>query len=332
MSSAPGIRRGSRTQSHLPVSIVGSSPGLLAAVELATRVAPTNMPVLIVGETGTGKELLAQLIHELSGRDGLLVPIDCGTLPEELVESLLFGHRRGAFTGAFEHVRGLIAEADHGTLFLDELGSLSARGQAKLLRVLETGAVRRVGDVRSRIVGFRLVATAQPALSRMLVDGHFRDDLVQRVAGVVIELPALRERGEDVLLLARHFAEAEGLVLEEEAAAMLATRDWRGNVRELKSMVLRSALFATGQTIDRRAVAIAVQVGLAGLGNGGAGVDETAGVAALSAICRRCGGDPDLVAQALGTSRSGMYRRLKRAGLRLETFRDAGPGWTRLSE
>ncbi len=305
---------------HAALAIVGSSPDVLAAIHLAHLAGPTNIPVLIIGETGTGKELVARLFHQRSCRSGPLVAVDCGALPDDLLESLLFGHRRGAFTGAVEHSGGLIAEADQGTLFLDELGSLSMRGQSKLLRVLETGAVRRVGESRSQSVGFRLVATAQPGLWGMLQQGSFRDDLYQRVAGIVICMPPLRERGNDVALLASSFAESEGLHLEDEAADMLARRDWPGNIRELKWMVARCALFATGDTIGAQAVRMAMEIGPAQV-SAGAPSAIANGLTQLRVICESHRGDADVIANALGIGRSTLYRRLKHVGLRLRPFR-----------
>jgi DNA-binding NtrC family response regulator len=217
----------------------------------------------------------------------------------------------------------LIAEADEGTLFLDELSSLSQRGQSKLLRVLETGAVRRVGESRTRSIGFRLVATAQERLSAMMRDGLFRHDLAQRVAGIVVRLPSLRDRGDDVVHLARYFAELEGAFLDDGAAIMLAHRDWPGNVRELKWMVARCALFATDDVIDVNAVRAAMEIGLAQLSHCHDSAPPSDGLVELRTICQEHEGDPDQVARALGIGRSTLYRRLKRVGLRLESFRNA---------
>jgi transcriptional regulator with PAS, ATPase and Fis domain len=301
-------------------AIIGSSPAVVTAVSMARKAASTDIPVLIVGETGTGKELLARLVHEESGRSGSLVAVDCGALPDELIESLLFGHRRGSFTGAVDNSRGLIAEADYGTLFMDELSSLSLRGQSKLLRVLETGAVRRVGDARSEVVGFRLVSTAQIGVAEMVGQGTFRDDLMQRVAGLVIRLPSLRERAEDIGLLAGHFASAEGLEMADEALALLSEREWPGNVRELKWMVARSALFATDGRIDAAAVDTALQMGPSQLISQ---VEEKPGIDTmrLRALCETHSGDADEVARAMGIGRSTLYRRLRSAGLSLNSFR-----------
>jgi len=301
-------------------TIVGSCPAIRAAVELARRAAPTDMPVLIIGETGTGKELLAHLVHHGGARTGRLVAVDCGALPDELVESLLFGHRRGAFTGAVEHSPGLMAEAEAGTLFMDELGSLSLRGQSKLLRALETGDIRRVGESKVRRVNFRLVATAQRGLSEMVEQGRFRGDLVQRLAGVVIQLPRLRDRGEDVALLAHHFADREGLSLEPDALSLLTRREWPGNVRELRWTMARCALFADDGVVSSHTVGAALEIGPAQL-EAGARANGRHREIELRAVCEAHRGDAAEVARALGIGRSTLYRRLNRAGLRLRTFR-----------
>jgi DNA-binding NtrC family response regulator len=300
-------------------SIVGSSPSLLATIDLAIRAAPLNIPVLILGETGTGKELLARLLHGESRRTGQFVPIDCGALPEGLMETLLFGHKRGAFTGAIEHTHGLIAAAHHGTLLLDELSSLSKGAQVKLLRVLETGIVRRVGEAHSAAVGFRLIGTALENLPELVQGGLFRDDLMQRVAGVVLRLHPLRERRADIPALARHFAQRVGLDLDDDAADLLAEQAWPGNVRELKWTVERCALSARSNTVDTHAVQCAIELGLSAAGANGH--SDLNGNAALHAACRTHRGDPDLVAQAMGMARSTLYKHLRRAGIRLERFR-----------
>jgi len=303
------------------VEIIGSSPAVVSAVALARHAAITDIPVLIVGETGTGKELLARLVHHASGRAGDLVAVDCGALPEDLMESLLFGHRRGAFTGAVEHSRGLICDADQGTLFMDELGSLSHRGQSKLLRVLETGVVRRVGESRSQMVGFRLVATAQKGLGDRVREGTFREDLMQRVAGIVIRLPSLRERGNDVSMLARHFAVTAGAELEDAAVELLSQRAWPGNVRELKWTVTRGALFAKEGRIDEAAINMALKMGPDQLDADGTHRAGEVDVLALRTLCKTHGGDADRVAQAMGVGRSTLYRHLRRAGISLHDFR-----------
>lgn len=300
--------------------IVGGDPRILAAKDLARRVARTSVPVLIVGETGTGKELLAHYIHGHSGRPGHLVDVDCGALPDDLIEGLLFGHRRGAFTGAVNHSRGLIAEADQGTLLLDELSSMPIRGQAKLLRVLETGRVRRVGDARAREVTFRVVATAQRSLSRQVAEGLFRADLAQRVAGVVIELPSLAQRVDDVPALVAHFAGLRGLTVEKTAVDFLASQPWPGNVRQLKWTITRCGFFAEDGAVGLSAVQGALETGLSVLtqppsAHPGSSARE------LVSLCRKYRGDGDRIAEAMGVGRATMYRRLREHGLSLRRFR-----------
>jgi len=305
-------------------AIIGESPELIAAMALAREVAEMDIPVLILGETGTGKELLASYIHGHSERPGHLVDVDCGAIPEDLIESLLFGHVRGAFTGAVKHARGLLAEADGGSLLLDELANLPLMGQSKLLRVLETGEVRRVGGRRSRSVDFRIIATAQGSLAARVRSGHFRADLLQRVAGVVIELPNLAARVHDIALLADHFAGRRDLRVTQDAKDFLSDQEWPGNVRQLKWTITRGVLFERGDGwIDRKAVESALQTGPRLIlrdpdsGRGDSGV----GPASLLAVCRQFEGDPDLIARALGIGRSTLYRRLKEEGLALRRFR-----------
>lgn len=303
------------------IGIVGSAPSILACVDLARRFAVSSIPVLLVGETGTGKELLASLVHKESGRSGEFIDVDCGALPDDLTEGLLFGHKRGAFTGAYEHTRGLIESADQGSLFLDEIASLSLAAQRKLLRVLETEEVRRIGASRSRRVDFRLIAAAQTDIGARVADGSFRLDLFQRVAGAVIQIPPLSRRLADVIVLARHFARRVGKSLAPDAEESLVSRSWPGNVRELRWVVERAALLTRSHEIDRNSLRES-------LASGGTAILECSGPASteafhseLRAACLAHGGDPDLIAGALGVGRSTLYRRLREAGLRLRDFR-----------
>jgi DNA-binding NtrC family response regulator len=301
--------------------IVGRSPALLAALDTARRLAATSLPILIVGETGTGKELIARYVHQASGRQGPLVDVDCGALPDDLMEALLFGHRRGAFTGAVDHHEGIIENADGGTLFLDELGSLPLRGQAKLLRVLETGEIRRVGATRTRSVDVRVVSTMQEDASKLLADGLFRPDLMQRVAGAVIRVPPLSERPDDVVPLARHFSASSNRRLEPDAEALLCDRPWPGNVRELRWTIERAALFAVDGGIGSAAVAEALEIG-PGMLLGEQSAPRNGRITELRAACRRYRGDADRVAAALGIGRSTLYRWLREARLELRTFKE----------
>lgn len=321
-NGAGGSRARARQSRESDVEIVGSSPAILDALDIADRVAATGIPILIVGPTGTGKELFARYIHHRSERRGGIVCVDCGALPEELIESLLFGHRKGAFTGAVAHAEGLVSHADGGTLFLDELSSLPPRGQAKLLRVLETGRVRRVGGLRTRNTDFRLVATAQDDLPELVDDGRFRRDLLQRAAGAVIRLPAISERRGDVPLLARHFARSRGACLTEEAERLLSERSWPGNVRELRWAVFRAAIFQRDGRVDARAIRRALELGPGTLMSDQEDPEAVRRIRRLRAACRAHDGDPERVAEALGIGRSTLYRWLKRANLELRTFRE----------
>jgi len=231
-------------------AIVGRAPALTRVLDQATRVARTRLPVLITGESGTGKELFARAVHELSGvANGPFVAVNCGTLTRELAESELFGHERGAFTGAGSRKVGWFEEASGGTLVLDEIGELPLDLQPKLLRVLETGRLRRVGGQGEIAVNVRVVALTLRDLRRDADRGLFRLDLYHRLAGCELRLPALRERPGDVALLAEHFlaeasAEFGARALTPEATARLLSHDWPGNARELRNTLRRAAAFA----------------------------------------------------------------------------------------
>jgi transcriptional regulator with PAS, ATPase and Fis domain len=310
------------------VEIVGRSRALIRALELADRFAPTPLPILLVGATGTGKELFAQRIHEVSGRRGPLVAVNCAALPRDMVESLLFGHRRGAFTGAVEAVVGYVEAAAGGTLFLDELASLSGQAQGTLLRVLETKEVNRLGETRSRPVDFRVVASAQEDVRARVHAASLRLDLYQRVAGVVLDLPPLKERPEDIVPLAEYFAGLEGRILEPGSLSVLLQYPWPGNVRELRTAIERAGFLSERGTLSPRAVAEAIALGAAGLGPG-LTVDarETAGPrdrterGGLLAACEANGWDARRTAAALGIGRSTLYDRLRAMGLSLRLLR-----------
>jgi len=225
--------------------LIGDSPGMRRVRQLIAKVAPTSSTVLILGDTGTGKELVARALHDQSLRAEMpFVPINCGALPENLIESELFGHRKGAFTGAEEHRTGLFQVANGGTAFLDEIGELPKSMQAKLLRFLESGEIRRVGDNESFTCDVRVVCATNRDLAEMVSAGDFREDLWFRVNTFEIPLPALRERLEDVEPLARHFAARFGAaagpddaVFTAEALDTLKGHSWPGNVRELANVI-----------------------------------------------------------------------------------------------
>ncbi|MDB5697469.1 MAG: pspF [Alphaproteobacteria bacterium] len=229
--------------------LVGQSSSFLDAIERASRAAPLDRPVLVIGERGTGKELVAERLHRLSGRwDGPLVVMNCAALPEALIEAELFGHEAGAFTGATKARTGRFEEADGGTLFLDELATLSSAAQDRLLRAVEYGEVTRIGASRPVEVDVRIVAATNEHLPRLVEQGRFRADLLDRLSFEVVTLPPLRHRASDIPVLADHFARRMALELEwprwpgfsRAAAAMLQSYDWPGNVRELRNVVERA--------------------------------------------------------------------------------------------
>jgi len=231
-------------------AIVGQAPALRRVLGQAARVARTRLPVLVTGESGTGKELFARALHDLSPvAAGPFVAVNCGALARELAESELFGHERGAFTGAGARKIGWFEEASGGTLVLDEVGELPLDLQPKLLRVLETGRLRRVGGQGEIAVNVRVVALTLRDLRRDAGRGLFRLDLYHRLAGCELRMPALRERPSDIALLADHFLselspELGPRGIEAEAMARLLTHDWPGNVRELRNTLRRAAAFS----------------------------------------------------------------------------------------
>jgi psp operon transcriptional activator len=229
--------------------LVGQSSSFLDAVERASRAAPLDRPVLVIGERGTGKELVAERLHHLSSRwDGPLVILNCAALPETLIEAELFGHEAGAFTGATKARTGRFEEADGGTLFLDELATLSSPAQDRLLRAVEYGEVTRIGASKPVRVDVRIVAATNEHLPRLVDEGRFRADLLDRLSFEVVTLPPLRHRVSDIPILADHFARRMALELEwkrwpgfsASASARLLSYNWPGNIRELRNVVERA--------------------------------------------------------------------------------------------
>ena len=235
-----------------------SGAAMLAVRDLVARVATTTATVLLTGESGVGKEVLACAIHHGSGRaDGPLVAVNCAALPEALVESELFGHERGAFTGADRLKRGRFELAAGGTLFLDEIGELTPPVQAKLLRVLQERKFERVGGTTTLEADVRLIAATNRDLESAVAEGRFREDLYYRLAVFCLHLPALRERGDDVLLLAEHFVREVSATmgradaaLSRDACELLLTHSWPGNVRELHNAIERALILAEGDMIS----------------------------------------------------------------------------------
>jgi DNA-binding NtrC family response regulator len=237
------------TAAHWPAhGLIGSGPGILSVREMVELAARTPEPVLITGESGVGKERVAAAVHAQSGRSGAFVAVNCAALPSALAESELFGHLRGAFTGAANPNAGLFREADQGTLLLDEIGDMPLELQAKLLRALAAGEIRAVGASKSYHVDVRVIAATHVPLESAIEAGRFRADLYSRLLGTSIAVPPLRERREDVLELARHFLKrAEiGSELDPDAAEALLVHDWPFNVRELEQTVSQAGRAGSG--------------------------------------------------------------------------------------
>ncbi len=309
--------------------LVGGSPAMRRVYAMIERVAPTNATVLVQGETGTGKELVARAVHEHSPRrDRRFLAIDCGAIPETLVESELFGHARGAFSGATSDRVGAFEDADGGTLFFDEVGELTAPMQRKLLRALETREIRRVGETRERKVDVRVVAATHRPLAIAINEGLFREDLYFRLAVVTIELPPLRARREDITAIAQHFLDRLTGGTERvtpELAAALVGRSFRGNVRELKNFLeSRAALGArTASPAPPRAGDQAqwVRVDLP-FKEAQAELLDRFESTYLRALLARAAGNVTHAAQLGGVSRGYLPRRMSELGLRAPSADD----------
>ena len=241
-------------------SIVYRSALMEDVVQRLERFAPSRLPVLVTGETGTGKDLAARLLHDLSGRDGRFEAVNVTALPDSLFEREFFGHERGAFTGAVETRRGLIESCDGGTLFLDEIGSLSLDRQATLLRVIEDGRLRRIGSEQDRPIDVRFVLATNERLDRLRDAGRFRSDLWYRIARLRVHVPALRERGTDVIDIAHAIlaaAPSPRRRLDAGACAAILEYRWPGNVRELQGVLAAARLLDDDGVIDRHDLAAA---------------------------------------------------------------------------
>jgi transcriptional regulator with PAS, ATPase and Fis domain len=238
--------------------IVGNASPLNRALEVATQVAPTDLSVLVTGESGTGKEIIPQVIHQLSARKHKeYIAVNCGAIPEGTIDSELFGHEKGSFTGAAGSRQGYFEVANGGTIFLDEVAELPMQTQVRLLRVLETGEFLRVGASKSLKTNVRVVAATNENMQRAIAKGKFREDLFYRLSAIPIQLPALRERGEDIHLLFRKFASdfadryrMPGIRLTPEAITLLTEYPWPGNIRQLKNTVEQISIIETERNID----------------------------------------------------------------------------------
>jgi two-component system nitrogen regulation response regulator NtrX len=315
--------------------MVGRSAALDNVRELIAKVGPTAARVLITGENGTGKELVARGLHEASPRrDQAFVEVNCAAIPSELIESELFGHMKGSFTGAFADRAGKFEQADGGTLFLDEVGDMSLSAQSKLLRVLQEGVVTRIGGSKSIEVDVRVLAATNKDLEGEIAEARFREDLLYRLNVVPIEVPPLRERLEDVPALVAHFAEAlaesagvPGKKFAEDAMARLQTRAWPGNIRELRNAVERALILAPGKVVT----AVDIDRLLPG-GDGAMPLPSTPGGAHTFETFKQEAEKNFLVqqlrehdwnvsetARALKMPRSNLYKKIERYGLTRES-------------
>jgi two-component system nitrogen regulation response regulator NtrX len=309
--------------------LIGESDVMKKLEQQIRSAAPAATRVLITGENGSGKEIVARTLHRLSPRaDQPFIDVNCAAIPEELIESELFGHRKGAFTGAIDDRKGKFELADGGTLFLDEVGDMSLKTQAKVLRVLQEQTFQRVGGQQTIRVDVRVLAATNKSLEEEIANGHFRSDLYYRLNVIPIEVPPLRARGNDIVLLAEHFlrrfaAEAAQprKKLSVGAAAKLKAYHWPGNVRELRNVIERLGILVPGDTIDAEDVT---------LGNRVEAPPEIATNLPLKdardefekqyilARLREYAGNVSRTADALGVERSNLYRKLHAYGIRVE--------------
>ncbi|MBK9000727.1 MAG: sigma 54-interacting transcriptional regulator [Myxococcales bacterium] len=302
-------------------------PGLIGGASLdeardsVLTIAPTRSPVLVLGETGTGKEVIAGLVHQYSGRTGPFVALNCAAVPSELVDAELFGHARGAFSGATRERTGLFRTASGGTLFLDEIGEMPAPVQAKLLRTLETGEVRPVGDDQSLTVDTRVVAATNRDVDQLIDSGSFRGDLLHRLAGLRVRLPPLRERREDVPILARSFAAGASAEVATVALELLALHPWPGNVRELRNVVAAAAEVARrrgrSEIAEEDVLPLLVRASSKSAPPGRAEQEQRRIADALT----QASGDVAEAASLLGMGRSALYEALRRLNIDPRPYR-----------
>ncbi len=297
--------------------IIGRDPVLLSILDTIERVAPTDAPVLIMGENGTGKELIAEAIHINSKRRGeAFVKVNLGGIPQSLFESEMFGHRKGAFTGAVADRVGRFAKAERGTIFLDEIGDLDLNSQVKLLRVLQEHTYEPLGDSRTRRADVRVICATNANLAERMDNGTFREDLFYRINLITVTLPALRERRDDIPLLVEHFLrksckslDREMPTVTPEAMELLKRQPWPGNIRQLSNIIERTLLVTPGSCLD------AVHFQAQGLSSEGMAGDkfrkiESAEKSAIENALVTTGGNVSRAAAILGLTRQALYRRM----------------------
>jgi DNA-binding NtrC family response regulator len=308
------VARLSRTAEGPLPGFIGASRAMVEVYDLIRRAAAASFPVLVSGESGTGKELVARAVHSVSRRAGRFVAVNCAALPEHLLESELFGHEKGAFTGADREKPGLLEAAHRGTLFLDEITELPAPLQPKLLRAVEEGEVRRLGATQPRAFDVRFVTATNRDIEQQVAEGRFRDDLYWRLHVLHVHVPPLRERRADIPLLAEHFL--AGRAISHEAVALLTAYPWPGNVRELRNALERAGALARGRDIEAADLPPRIR------GADGA-IDRVADATRrnlplrdlereyILEVLRQTGGNKSRTAEILGLDRKTLYRKLE---------------------
>ena len=300
--------------------LLGRSPAMSRVRQLIGKVAPSPLSVLVVGPTGTGKELVAQAIHQLSGRPGKLVPINCAALPDTLVENALFGHERGAYTHATDKADGAFVRAHRGTLFLDEVGEMALSAQPKLLRALETGEIQPLGASAPLRVDVRVVAATNRALGGAMSEGTFREDLYARLCGVTVETPPLADRRIDVMELLDRFLPSDHPPITADLAEALVRYDWPHNVRELKQLADRlPVLFGDRDVWDVGVLDSPMRPTIVDVASN---TGEAPGREAILEALAACQGNVKEAAEALGRSRRQLYRWMETLGIPRGTGRD----------
>jgi two-component system NtrC family response regulator len=314
--------------------MIGTCPAMLQVFHLIRKVAPADLPVLVTGASGTGKEMVAQAIHERSLRSqGPLVPVNCGAIPRDLLESELFGHEKGSFTGALRTVVGKVELANYGTLFLDEVGELPPELQVKLLRFLQDFTFERVGGRETRRVNLRVISATNADLKELISQGRFREDLYYRLNGITINLPDLQDRGEDLWIMAQVFLKRyvsqtnnkNILGFTEEAAAAIKEYPWPGNIRELINLIRRAVVMAEGPLItaehlgfDSQAKRTSSSQALTPKAHRNLGLKETLAQFEAKLVGEalfQAKGSVRMAAQSLQTTRSVIYHLIKKHGL-----------------
>ena len=300
--------------------IIGNDPILNRAIEKAIQVAPTDISVLVTGESGVGKESIPKIIHSLSHRKhGKYIAVNCGAIPEGTIDSELFGHEKGSFTGATATRSGYFEVADGGTLFLDEIGNLPPALQAKLLSVLESRHITRVGSTKSQFVDIRLICATNMPVQEMITDGRFRQDLLYRINTVEINLPPLRERPEDIPLLVDHFIRSFSKKYQKKIAGcsaetILKLQDyhWPGNIRELQHTIERAIILSDSDYLQTDDFAFQVQQASAEESQSSRYSLGKAEKKMIMDVLKNCHGNVSQAARTLGISRAALYRRMER--------------------